>query len=119
MATNSALGRKHLLALACKPDDANQLCLMKKGDMKLSGSVYVCRMLLLTVNNFVTPVESTKANMGDLQSLVCMCTKCREQITACVQDPDCKAALDALSACSLNDQVRPLSLAPDKFADQA
>jgi hypothetical protein len=62
-------------------------------------------MLLLAVNEFVTPVDSTKANMGDLQSLLCMCTKCRDQITACVQDPECKAALDALNECSLNDQV--------------
>lgn len=62
-------------------------------------------MLLLAINDFVVPISSTQVNMGDLRSLACMCTKCREQIVACVQDPQCKAALDALSACGLNDQV--------------
>ena len=63
-------------------------------------------MLLLALDGFVTPVPSTQVNMGDARSLVDMCTKCRKQIVDCVQDPQCKAALDGLSACGLNDQVR-------------
>lgn len=64
-------------------------------------------MLMLAINDCVTPVPATQVNMGDLRSLGCMVSKCREQIVACVNDPQCKAALDGLSACGLNDQVRP------------
>jgi hypothetical protein len=43
--------------------------------------------------------------MGDAKSLVCMFQHCREEVLACVQDQQCKRALDALAACGLNDQV--------------
>lgn len=43
--------------------------------------------------------------MGDAGSLVCMFKNCREEVLACVQDEQCKAALDALAECGLNDQV--------------
>eukprot|EP00892_Ulva_mutabilis_P006169 jgi/Ulvmu1/3924/UM018_0147.1 len=62
-------------------------------------------MLMLAINDFVTPVPCTQVNMGDLRSLGCMLTKCREQVLACVNDPQCKAALDGLASCGLNDQV--------------
>ena len=45
-----------------------------------------------------------------------MVQKCGPQIFACVNDPDCKAALDCLQACSPTDQastcayVRPLAM---------
>lgn len=69
-------------------------------------------MLMLAINDCVTPVPATQVNMGDLQSLGCMVSKCRKQIVACVNDPQCKAALDGLSACGLNDQVRLTPPAP-------
>ena len=34
-----------------------------------------------------------------------MVQKCGPQIFACVNDPDCKAALDCLQACDPTDQV--------------
>ena len=61
--------------------------------------------LMLAIDKFAEPVPSTQVNMGDAQSFVDMCTKCRKEIVACVQDPQCKKALDGLSACGLNDQV--------------
>jgi hypothetical protein len=42
---------------------------------------------------------------GDLESLQCMMTHCRQQIFDCVNNPTCKAALDCLQACAFNDQV--------------
>lgn len=62
-------------------------------------------MLLLAINDFVKPIPSTQVNMGDARSLVDMFTKCRKEVVACVSDPQCKKALDGLSACGLNDQV--------------
>lgn len=46
-----------------------------------------------------------QVSMGDAGSLLCMVKNCREEVVACVQDKQCKAALDALTACGLNDQV--------------
>jgi hypothetical protein len=63
-------------------------------------------LLLLAINDFVKPIPSTQVNMGDARSLVDMVTKCRKEIFDCVSDPKCKEALDKLSACGLNDQVR-------------
>lgn len=63
-------------------------------------------MLLLAINDFITPVPSTQVNQGDARSFVSMCTKCRQQILDCVNDPQCKAALEGLEKCGLNDQVR-------------
>ena len=64
-------------------------------------------MILLALNDFVTPIPSTQVKMGgDLSSVACMCTNCFDEIKACVGDPQCKAALDALAACKLNDQVQ-------------
>jgi hypothetical protein len=50
--------------------------------------------ILLVISEFITTVPTTQVNMGDARSLVCMCTKCRKEIIDCVQDPECKKALD-------------------------
>jgi hypothetical protein len=63
-------------------------------------------LLLLAINAFVKPIPSTQVNTGDARSLVDMVTKCRQEIVDCVSDPNCKEALDGLSACGLADQVR-------------
>lgn len=49
-------------------------------------------------------VKSMQAQ--DLSTVWKMCTKCGKQILACVRDPECKAALDCLTSCASNDQVR-------------
>lgn len=41
----------------------------------------------------------------DIGTVVRMVQKCGPQIFACVNDPDCKAALDCLQACDPTDQV--------------
>ena len=41
-----------------------------------------------------------------------MCAKCGRQILACVNDPECKAALDCLQACSPTDQARAVLSSP-------
>ena len=63
-------------------------------------------LMMLALDSFVTAVPSTRVNQGDARALVDMCTKCRKQIVECVRDPQCKAALDGLAECGLNDQVR-------------
>lgn len=38
-------------------------------------------------------------------AVACMLKNCRSQVAACIADPDCKAGLDCLQACSPTDQV--------------
>ena len=52
-----------------------------------------------------------QVSMGDAGALLCMVKNCRKEVVECVQDERCKAALDALTACGLNDQVPRLLLA--------
>ena len=47
----------------------------------------------------------------DLSTVWKMGTKCGKQIVACVQDPECKAALDCLTSCASNDQVQCVAAA--------
>lgn len=51
----------------------------------------------------VPRLDSLRAS-GPL-ALARMIKKCGPQIFACVNDPDCKAALDCLQSCSPTDQV--------------
>ncbi|KAK9905608.1 hypothetical protein WJX75_002931 [Coccomyxa subellipsoidea] len=63
-------------------------------------------LLLVLVDAFVVKVprlDSLRAS-GPL-ALARMITKCGPQIFACVNDPECKAALDCLQSCSPTDQV--------------
>lgn len=46
------------------------------------------------------------AGSQDLGTIANMIRKCGPQIFACVNDPDCKAALDCLQGCGPTDQVR-------------
>ena len=48
----------------------------------------------------VTSSETTSFNQ-----LYCMCTKCTKQIAACLQNEQCRKALDCLENCRGNDQV--------------
>ena len=50
------------------------------------------------------------AGLQDLGTIANMIRKCGPQIFACVNDPDCKAALDCLQACGPTDQVRLTSV---------
>lgn len=53
-----------------------------------------------------TQVKSLSVNKKTtLSNLFCMVKNCSPQIYACVSDPQCKAALDCLESCGLNDQV--------------
>ena len=38
-------------------------------------------------------------------AVACMLKNCRSQVAACIADPECKAGLDCLQACSPTDQV--------------
>ena len=48
----------------------------------------------------VTSSETTSFNQ-----VYCMCTKCTKQIANCLQNENCKKALDCLESCRGNDQV--------------
>ena len=48
--------------------------------------------------------------MQDPATIFRMVQKCGPQIFACVNDPDCKAALDCLQACDPTDQVLTASI---------
>jgi hypothetical protein len=67
-------------------------------------------LILVLLNACVTPIKAAEATPKDLSLIWCMMKNCRTEITACISDPDCKAALDCLEGCGLNDQVRSLSL---------
>lgn len=63
-------------------------------------------MLLVLIDAYITEVPLVKAMQAqDLATVWKMGTKCGRQILACVQDPECKAALDCLTSCASNDQV--------------
>ena len=68
-------------------------------------------LILVLLNACVTPVKAAEATPKDLNLIWCMVKNCRSEITSCINDPDCKAALDCLEGCGLNDQVgSPLPL---------
>jgi hypothetical protein len=62
--------------------------------------------LLLLLDSAVAPVTTStmKARSGP-GTLLCMARHCRTEVLDCVSDPRCKAALDCLTGCGLNDQV--------------
>jgi len=62
-------------------------------------------MVLVLLNACVTPVASAAETPKDLGVILCMVKNCRKEVVGCVQDPECKAALDCLESCGLNDQV--------------
>ena len=49
-------------------------------------------------------MDSLRAN--GISAVACMVKNCRSQVAACIADPECKAGLDCLQACSPTDQVR-------------
>jgi|APGre2960657444_1045066.scaffolds.fasta_scaffold00201_3 hypothetical protein len=62
--------------------------------------------LLLLLDAAVAPVRTLTVNkQTSLANIFCMMRNCGSEVLACVSDPRCKAALDCLEACSLNDQV--------------
>lgn len=70
--------------------------------------VYPAKWIQQTIflgQNDVVNYPLVQVKMGDAGSLVCMLKNCRPEVVACMQDEQCKAALDALTACGLNDQV--------------
>lgn len=63
-------------------------------------------MLLTLIDAAVSKVRALSVNKKTtLRNLYCMVKNCSPQIYACVSDPNCKAALDCLEKCGLNDQV--------------
>lgn len=67
-------------------------------------------MVLVLINACVRDVErvSMLQQQGGLEGLGllwCMLTNCRSQVVDCVSDEECRAALDCLTDCGLNDQV--------------
>ena len=62
--------------------------------------------LLVLLDGAVAPVRTLTVNRRTtLANLACMLRNCGSQVVDCVTDPRCKAALDCLEACGLNDQV--------------
>jgi hypothetical protein len=62
--------------------------------------------LLLLLDGVVAPVRTLTVNRRTTPAnLACMLRNCGSEVAACVSDPRCKAALDCLEACGLNDQV--------------
>ena len=51
----------------------------------------------------VPAVDSLRAS--GIGAVACMLKNCRGQVAACIADPECKAGLDCLQACSPTDQV--------------
>lgn len=63
-------------------------------------------MLLTLIDAAVSKVKALSVNKKTtLKNLFCMISNCSPQIYDCVSDPQCKAALDCLESCGLNDQV--------------
>jgi len=62
--------------------------------------------LLLLCDAAVAPVTTlTVSKRTGLGTLACMAQHCRDEVLECVGDTQCKAALDCLTDCGLNDQV--------------
>ena len=67
-------------------------------------------MVLVLVNDWVRDVPrvsmaKSKGFLGSLRLAYCMLGNCSKEVLDCVRDPTCKAALDCLQECGLNDQV--------------
>lgn len=63
-------------------------------------------MFLTIINAYFAEVPMLQSMRAqDPGTIFNMMTKCGSQILACVNDPDCKAALDCLQACGPTDQV--------------
>ena len=61
---------------------------------------------LLLLDGAVAPVRTLTVNKRTtLGNIACMARNCGKEVVSCVTDPQCKAALDCLEECSLNDQV--------------
>ena len=61
---------------------------------------------LLLLDGAVAPVRTLTMNKRTtLGNIACMVRNCGNEVVSCVTDPQCKAALDCLEACNLNDQV--------------
>lgn len=62
--------------------------------------------ILLLVDSAVAPVGTlVKPRSTSFGTLACMVQHCAKEVVGCVTDTQCKAALDCLTACGLNDQV--------------
>lgn len=62
--------------------------------------------LLMLLDAAVAPVRTFSVNkQTTLRNVACMVRNCGREVVACVTDPQCKAALDCLTECGLNDQV--------------
>ena len=64
-------------------------------------------MLLVLIDSCVqiVPRVSMASSSQGLGLLWCMFSNCRKEVLECVADPNCRAALDCLTGCGLNDQV--------------
>ncbi len=61
---------------------------------------------LLLLDDAVAPVTTLTVNRRTTPAnIACMLRNCGSEVVACVTDEQCKAALDCLEACGLNDQV--------------
>lgn len=65
--------------------------------------------ILILINESLTTIpevsSSTKAQQGDLSTLLCMVTNCGSKIVNCLLDKSCRTALGCLNNCKYNDQV--------------
>ena len=51
------------------------------------------------------PFIANASKKAGLNNIMCMLSNCREEIFDCVNDEECKKALDCLEECGVNDQV--------------
>ncbi|KAK9839677.1 hypothetical protein WJX81_005418 [Elliptochloris bilobata] len=63
-------------------------------------------IFLSVIDAYITKVPAVDSlRASGIGAVACMLKNCRGQITACLADPECKAGLDCLQACSPTDQV--------------
>ena len=67
--------------------------------------LYLLLVLIDALAREVPRVSMTASTSPTPDLLYCMLTNCGREVLACVSDPTCKAALDCLTDCGLNDQV--------------
>ena len=67
--------------------------------------VYLLLVLIDALAREVPRVSMTASASPTPDLLYCMLTNCGREVIDCVSDPTCKAALDCLTDCGLNDQV--------------
>eukprot|EP00959_Pyramimonas_sp_CCMP1952_P423746 8876253-Pyramimonas_sp.AAC.1 len=61
-------------------------------------------LILVLLNACVTPVSAAAPTGKGLGVIWCMMSNCRKEVLDCVNNPTCKAGLDCLESCGLNDQ---------------